>query len=180
MNERAIPAVAPVDRPVFVLGERAPASQLVRALGGTPTLYGMPPNRLLAELVWAVDRCAPIFEPITGLTEDLRPAAWYRELQLRQLQLSGKARTVEFSGLSAVRLCSLFPHSQLLVVRRLKRAMPRSRRVPDLAPGRLLEIDSEEPISRETLDQVLAFLGEPGEPLELDLSDGSLTTTVPS
>jgi hypothetical protein len=179
MNERTNPAVAPADRPVFVLGERAPASQLVRALGETPTLYAMPPNRLLAELVWAVDRCAPIFEPIAGLAEDLRPAAWYRELQLRQLQLSGKARTVEFSGLSAVRLCSLFPHAQLLVVRRLKRAMPRSRRVPELPPGRLLEIDSEEPMTPEALDRVLAFLGEPAEPLVLDLSDSSLSSSVP-
>lgn len=177
MDEGAVPPIAPVDRPVFVLGERAPAIQLMKALGETPTLFAMPVNRLLAELAWAVDRCAPSFEPISGLADLLLPAAWYRDVQLRQLRLSGKTRTIEYCGLSALRLCTMFPHAQFVVVRRIKRAMPRSRRMPELAQGRLLEIDSEEPITADTLESVLAFLGEPAESLVLDLSDGSLATT---
>lgn len=177
MREGAAPAIAPVDRPVFVLGERDPAIRLVEALGETPTLQAMPASRLLAELAWAVDRCAPSFESITGLDNRLLPGVWYRDVQIRQLQVSGKERTVEFSGLSAARLCILFPNAQFLVVRRTKRAMPRSRRLPQLPQGRLLEIDSEEPVTPEMLERVLAFLGEPAEGPVLDLSDETVART---
>src|SRR5688572_23371467 len=55
----------PVDRPVFVLGERTAATALVRALGDTPTLCAMPANRLLSDLVHALDRCSPDLKPLT-------------------------------------------------------------------------------------------------------------------
>ena len=58
-----------------------------------------------------------------------------------------------------------------MVVRHLERAIPRSRRLPDPERDRILEIDSQTVDDPETLERVLAFLGEPAEPLMLDLSD---------
>jgi hypothetical protein len=43
-------AGASTNRPVFVLGERASALEMVRALGETPMLYALPMNRLLPDL----------------------------------------------------------------------------------------------------------------------------------
>src|SRR6266508_3199550 len=145
MTKGAVPQVAPADRPVFVLGERAAAMELVRALGDTPTLSAMPANRLLADLVSAVDRYSPMFDPLAGVAAGFRPAAWYRDVQLAQLRVSGKARTVEFSGLPILRLCSLFPAAQFLVVRRVRRAVPHSRPLPVLGREKILQIDSEDP-----------------------------------
>jgi len=167
------PAVAPVDRPVFVVGERPAAMQLVRALGETTALCAMPPNRLLPDLALAVERCASDLDPLAGLERDgLRPpASWYREVQAACLRHSGKARSVEFSGLSVRRLDRLFPDAQFLVVHQLKRAIDRSRRLPALGPGRILEIGSDVPVTARTIDRVLAFLGQPAEQVVLDLSD---------
>jgi hypothetical protein len=168
------PAVDPVDRPVFVVGERPAAIQLVRALGETPDLCAMPPNRLLPDLALAVERCAADLEPLTGLERaGLRPpASWYREVQAARIQVSGKMRTVEFSGLSVQRLDLLFPGAQFLVVHQLKRrAVDRSRRLPPLGPGRILQISSDVPATAATLARVMAFIGEPAEQVLVDLSD---------
>ena len=167
------PAVDPVDRPVFVVGERPAAMQLVRALGETPDLCAMPPNRLLPDLALAVERCAADLEPLAGLERaGLRPpASWYREVQAARIRLAGKTRSVEFSGLSVQRLDRLFPDAQFLVVHQLKRAVDRSRRLPALGRGRILQIDSDVPATPATLARVIAFLSEPAEPVVVDLSD---------
>lgn len=172
MNSPSPAAEPSADRPVFVLGERAAAIQLVRALGDTPSFTAVPPNRLLADLASAVDRGAPAFGPVgSPVREALRPDRWYQEVLAAQLQAGGKARTVEFSGLSALRLCRYFPGAQLVVVRQLKRAMPPSRRVPPMEGHRILQVDSEGVDNPETVERVLAFLGEGPEGDELDLSD---------
>jgi hypothetical protein len=173
MSTPPVPAMSPVDRPVFVLGERTAAVQLVRALGDTPTLCAMSANRLLYDLVQALERCSRDLEPLIGSAhEDPQfPATWYRDVQAARLRGSGKTRTVEFSGLSILRLCELFPRAQFLIVRHLKRAIPPSRRLPAPELGRILEIDSEWVTTPGTLECVLSFLGESTEPVELDLSD---------
>ena len=48
-------------------------------------------------------------------------ARWYGDVQAGWLRASGKERTVEFSGLSVLRLCGLFPRAQFVVVHQLKR-----------------------------------------------------------
>ena len=63
MNTTPAPAAALVDRPVFVVGERPAAMQLVHALGETPGLCAMPLNRLLPDLALAVERCAADLDP---------------------------------------------------------------------------------------------------------------------
>jgi hypothetical protein len=166
------PVMTRVDQPVFVLGERAAAVQLARALGDTPTLCALPANRLLAEMVSATDRCAAVLGPLSGVARDgLRPARWYRDVQAAHLRASGKPRTVEYSGVSTLRLCQLFPGAQFVVVRQLQRAMPRSRILPAIERQRILEVDSGTVTLPDTLEHVLAFLGEPADTLELDLSD---------
>jgi len=167
----AIAAVSP-DRPVFVLGERAPALELVRALGATPAFYAMPGTRLLPDLVAAAGRARPTLGSLLGAgpPAGLLPARWYRDVQAAGLRHSGKARTVEFCGLSILVLCELFPAAQFVVVRQVKRAIPRSRRLPPLEPGRILEVDSAAAAAPESLSRALAFLGAP-PPVELDLSD---------
>jgi len=167
------PAMDPVDRPVFVVGERPAAMQLVRALGETPALCAMPPNRLLPDLALAVERSAADLEPLAGLERaGLRPpASWYRQVQAARIRLSGKPRSVEFSGLSVQRLDWLFPGAQFLVVHQLKRAVDRSRRLPALGSGRILQISSEVPATATTLARVMTFLSEPAEPVVVDLSD---------
>jgi len=172
MNTNA-PAMDPVDRPVFVVGERPAAMQLVRALGETPALCAMPPNRLLPDLALAVERSAADLEPLAGLERaGLRPpASWYRQVQAARIRLSGKPRSVEFSGLSVQRLDWLFPGAQFLVVHQLKRAVDRSRRLPALGSGRILQISSEVPATATTLARVMTFLSEPTEPVVVDLSD---------
>jgi hypothetical protein len=179
MNTSPVLPMAPVHRPVFVLGERNAALQLVRALGETPTLCAMPANRLLFELVHALDRCSRDLEPLTGSAHDgLRPpATWYRDIQAARLRGSGKTRTVEFSPLSILRLCELFPRGQFLVVRQLKRAIPPSRRLPAPELERILEIDSESATTPGTLERALTFLGESTGPVELDLSDDEVTSS---
>jgi hypothetical protein len=169
----------PVDRPVFVLGERTAATALVRALGDTPTLCAMPANRLLSDLVHALDRCSPDLKPLTDPAHGgLRPpTSWYRDVQAAALRGSGKIRTVEYSALSVLRLCELFPGAQFLVVRQLKRAMHPSRRLPAPELGRILEIDSESATTAGTLERALAFLGA-REPVELDLSDNQVTSSA--
>ena len=164
--------VAPVDRPVFVLGERAAATQLVRALGDTPNLCAMPANRLLYDLVRLLNRCSRDLGQLTDSPQAAfgPPATWYREVQVAQLRGSGKARTVEYSALSILRLCELFPWAQFLVVHQMKRALPPSRRLPLGELERILEIDSGSATTPATLERVLTFLGAT-EPVELDLSD---------
>lgn len=172
MSTPSLLNVASVDRPVFVLGERAAAMQLVGALGGTPTLSAAPHNRLLTDLVVAVERCTPAFGSMPDAArEGLRPATWYRDVQAAVLRATGKSRTVEFCGLAVVRLCDLFPAAQFVVVRQLNRAIPRSRRLPPMAIDRTLQVDSESVNTPETLELVLSFLGEPAESVELDLSE---------
>jgi hypothetical protein len=161
-----------VNRPVFVLGERPAAMALLRALGDTPTLCALPPNRLLAEVLSATDRCTAVLGPLNGLArEGLRPGAWYRDFQAAHLRASGKPRTVEYSGVSILRLCQLFPDAQFVVVRQLRRAMPPSRRLPALERGRILEVDSTTVDAPDTLELVLAFLGVVADTFVLDLSD---------
>ena len=185
MNTTPAPAAALVDRPVFVVGERPAAMQLVHALGETPGLCAMPLNRLLPDLALAMERCAADLDPLTALERDgLRPpASWYKEVQMARLRHSGKTRSVEFSGLSVFRLNRLFPEAQFLVVHRLKRAIDRSRRFPPLRPGRILEVGSDVAATATTLERVLTFLGEPAEQVVLDLSDervGSALVTPPA
>ena len=157
-------SLVPADRPVFVLGERAAAVQLVRTLGDTASLCAMPPIRLLADLVMAVDRCA-------GKTPALDPARWYGDVQAAQRRATGKGRTVEFSGLPILRLCRLFPTAQFVIVRATTRALPPSRRLPAQGVEKIFEVDSAEVTAPETLAGVLTFLGETGEALELDLTE---------
>jgi hypothetical protein len=178
MNTPSVP-LAPVDRPVFVLGERTAAVELVRALGDTPTLCALPTNRLLSDLVHALDRCSPDLEPLTGPAHEglPPPTTWYRDVQTACLRSSGKIRTVEYSALSVLRLCELFPGAQFLVVRQLKRAIHPSRRLPAPEPGQILEIDSESATSPGTLERALAFLSA-REPVELDLSDNEVTSSA--
>ena len=161
-------------RPVFVLGERAPAVEMVRALGRTPALYALPMNRLLPDLISAVTRGRPALEPVLGpeAVGGAVLAGWYREVQAAGLRRSGKTRTVEFSGLSILQLCDLFPTGQFVVVRQVKRAIPRSRRLPPLERRRIFEVDSAIAATPESLARVLAFLAEPADAVELDLSDG--------
>jgi len=175
MHDAPRSTVVSVDRPVFVLGERAAAVQLVRTLGNTDGLFAMPANRLLADLVVAADRGhAALGLKADAVWDNLAAARWYRDVQAANLRASGKRRTVEFSALSILRLCVLFPGGQFVVVRQLKRAMPPSRRLPPLEHGRILEIDSKSVDSSETLDRVLEFIGEPVPAVELDLSDQPL------
>jgi len=175
MHAESPPTVAAGHRPVFVLGERAAAVQLVRALGATDGLYAMPVTRLLTDLVAAVDRCYATLGPAADVPwASLAPAAWYRDVQAAYLRAGGKWRTVEYSGLSILRLCTLFPGAQFVVVRQLRRAMPPSRRLPALEHGRIMEIDSDRVGNPEALDRVLDFLGEPVRVVELDLSDQPL------
>jgi hypothetical protein len=163
------------DAPVFVLGERAAAVRLVRALGETEHLCALPVNRLLADLVSAVERTGARIEPGgSGTWQSHWPARWYRDLQAAYMGSSGKPRTVEFSGLSILRLCALFPGAQFVVVRQLRRAMPPSRRPPPLERGRILEVDSDDVDGPDTLEFVMDFLGEPVGAVELDLSDQPL------
>ena len=174
MNLSPVSGVVGIHRPVFVLGERAPALQLVQTLGQTPTLQAVPANRLLPELLAIAQRCAGRLELGTDLdAQGLRPARWYGDFQAAQLQASGKARTVEFSGLSILRLCQLFSWGQFVLVRHLERTIPRSRRVPAPERDRILEIDYQTVGDPETLERVLAFLDQPAGALVLDLSDHS-------
>lgn len=153
----------PLDRPVFVLGERAAAMPLIWALEATPNLCAMPANRLLRDLLLAVEHSYADLQSLTGLDrEGFRPpASWYREVQAARARHSGKVRTVEFSGLAVRRLNHMFPDAQFLVVHALERAIPRSRRLPPLPAGRILEVGSNVATDPETLEQVLAFLDEP-------------------
>jgi len=172
------PAVRLAGRPIFVLGERAPAMDLVWALGATPTLCAMPANRLLADLVAAVERGAAAVDPaVVFAGGEARPARWYGEVQAAWLELTGKARTVEFSGLSVLRLCELFPSAQFVVVRPLRRAIAPSRRLPELGRTRILEVDSGSVTAPVTLERVRAFLGEPAAPVEIDLSEERIVST---
>lgn len=174
MNVSPVSGVVGIHRPVFVLGERAPAVQLVEALGQTPTLHAVPANRLLPELLATAERCARHLELGTELdAHGLRPAWWHGDFQAAQLRASGKTRTVEFSGVSILRLCRLFPRGQFVLVRHLDRAIPRSRRVPAPEQDRILEIDYRTVDDAETLERVLAFLDQPAEAVVLDLSDAS-------
>jgi hypothetical protein len=174
MNVSPVPDVVGIRRPVFVLGERAPALQLVQTLGQTPTLQAVPANRLLPELLAAAERCTRRLDLGTDLdAQGLRPARWYGDFQAAQLRASGKTRTVEFSGLSILRLCHLFSWGQFVLVRHLERAIPRSRRVPAPERDRILEIDYQTVDDPETLERVLAFLDQRAEALVLDLSDRS-------
>jgi len=167
------------NQPVFVIGERPAAMELVRALAESPTLCAMPANRLLADLVSAADRCRPDLEALALSDGDGHrpPAGWYREVQAARTRITGKARTVEFSGLPVLRLCELFPSAQFVVVHPLTRAIPPSRRLPALRRGRILEVDSSSVAGAATLERVLAFLGEPAAEVELDLSDRSVPTS---
>ena len=165
-----------VNRPVFVLGERAAAVQLIEALGRTAALCAVPLNRLLFDLVVAVNRGSRSFVAADAPLDGFRPGAWYGDVHAALARAAGKPRTIEFSGLSVISLCEMFPAAQFVVVRQLKRAMPRSRRLPPLERGRILEIDSEAVDTAETLELVLAFLGEPAGAVVLDLSDGPLVT----
>jgi hypothetical protein len=166
------PPAAPINLPVFVLGERPAAMQLVGALGDTSALCRMPATRLLPELVAAADRWAPGFAELPGSGDHgLRPASWYRDVQAARLRSSGKSRTVEFSALSVLQLCRLFPRAQIVIVRQLTRALPRSRPLPALEQRRILEVDSDDPTSPGVFERVLAFLGEAVEADLLDLSD---------
>jgi hypothetical protein len=166
--------VVAVNRPVFVIGERAPAAQLVEVLGTTPTLQPVPPNRLLPDLLAAVERYSRRLPVGTDLApQGLHPEGWYGDFQVAQLRGSGKPRTVEFSGLSILRLCRLFPWGQFVVVRRLSRAIPPSRRPPGPELDKILEVDSQTVDGLDTLEWVLAFLGEPTGRLTLDLTDDS-------
>ena len=119
------------------------------------------------------ERSAADLEPLAGLERaGLRPpASWYRQVQAARIRLSGKPRSVEFSGLSVQRLDWLFPGAQFLVVHQLKRAVDRSRRLPALGSGRILQISSEVPATATTLARVMTFLSEPTEPVVVDLSD---------
>jgi len=173
MTTKLFPAADRVDRPVFVLGERPAAMQVVRALDDTPDFCAMPSNRLLSDLVSAVDRWLPDLEPLAALARDghVPPASWYREVQAARLAQTGKARTVEFSGVSVLRLCRLFPAAQFVVVRRLERAIPRSRQLPARGRERIVEIDCADTTTPEMLDHLLTFLGEPAAPVVVDLSD---------
>ncbi len=173
MTPKLFPASDRVDRPVFVLGERPAAIEAVRALGETPGFCAMPSNRLLSDLVWAVDRWLPDLEPLAALSRDgyVPPASWYREVQAARLAQTGKTRTVEFSGVSVLRLCRLFPAAQFVVVRRLERAIPRSRQLPTLGRDRIVEIDRADTTTPETLEHLLMFLGELAAPVVVDLSD---------
>jgi hypothetical protein len=173
-----LPLPAP-DRPVFVLGERQAAMQLVRALGDTPTLCALPGNRVLHDLLSAVERAGAELAPLAGSTPggSALAARWYRDVQAAWLRPSGKERTVEFSGLSVLRLCELFPSAQFVVVHQLKRAIPRSRRLPPSGRERILEVDSARAAEPDTIDDVLAFLGEP-EQVVLDLSDDRVVSTA--
>ena len=103
-------AVPPVDRPVFVLGERQAAMELIRALGDTATVCALPLSRLLPDLVSAVERAAPATEPLAvmGQGSPILPASWYREVQAGWLRFTGKTRTVEFSALSPVEKVAFF------------------------------------------------------------------------
>ena len=168
-----------IDRPIFVLGERIAAMELVRALGDTATLCAMPVNRLLSDLVHALDRCARDIKPLTVPADGgvRPPTTWYRDVQAACLHGSGKIRTVEYSALSVLRLCELFPGAQFLVVRQLNRALHHSRRLPAPEPGRILEIESESATTPGTLARALAFLGAM-EPVELDLSDNQVTSSA--
>jgi hypothetical protein len=150
---------------------------LVGALGDTPALCGMPAGRLLADLVAAADRNRSGLESLGDAAGGALPARWYRDVQVAALRHSGKARTVEFSGLSVLRLCQLFPTAQFVVVRQLKRAIPRSRRLPPLAEERILQVGSAGAATAETVGRVLAFLGETGPNTELDLSDERIRPT---
>jgi len=174
-------AVPPVDRPVFVLGERQAAMELIRALGDTATVCALPLSRLLPDLVSAVERAAPATEPLAvmGQGSPILPASWYREVQAGWLRFTGKTRTVEFSALSVLRLCHLFPTAQFVVVHQLRRAIPRSRRLPTLGRDRIIEVDSGRVTDPQTVERVLAFLHEPVEqvePAELELSDARMAT----
>jgi hypothetical protein len=173
--------MAAADRPIFVLGERAPAVQLVQALADTEGLCALPVSRLLRDLVDAADGYYAAVGPVAGpdlVRSSIAPARWYGEFQAAHRRVSGAWRTVEFSGLSLLRLCALFPGAQFVVVRRIRRAMPPSRRPPVQEKERILEIDSAAAGSRETLGRVLNFLGEPVR-FELDLSDTALPSATP-
>jgi len=150
--------------------------EIVRALGDTPALAALPGNRLLRDLLAAADRSRTELEPLAGpvLGAANLAAGWYRDVQAAWLRARGKDRTVEFSGLSVLRLCQLFPTAQFVVVRQLRRAVPRSQRFPVTGRERILEIDSDRVADPETLRRVLAFLGEGVEQIVLDLSDGSI------
>jgi hypothetical protein len=173
--------VVAAHRPVFVLGERTPAVHLVQALGDTPTLRAVPANHLLPELLAAAERCARRLEPGTDpASHGLRPADWYGAFQAAQLQASGKDRTVEFSGMSILRLYQLFPWAQFVVVRHLQRAIHRSRRLPGPERDRILEVDSQSVDHPGTLERVLAFLGEAAALPVVDLSDQPTATIARS
>ena len=178
MSSAPVPLLPAPDRPVFVLGERPAAMELVRALGETPALCALPGNRVLRDLLSAVERARADLEPLAGSTPggSALAARWYRDVQAAWLRTSGKDRTVEFSGLSVLRLCELFPSAQFVVVHQLKRAIPRSRRLPPSGRERILEVDSARATDPDTIEDVLDFLGEP-EQVVLDLSDDRVVTT---
>ena len=178
MHALSASAVPPADRPVFVVGEREPALDLVRALGDTSTLCAMPASRLLQDLVQAVERCPVDLDSLGAAGDALRrPANWYREVQVAHTRASGKIRSVEFSGMALRRLHHLFPHAQFLVVHRLNRAIPPSRRLPALAPEWILEVDSGVAATAEAVERVLTFLGEVTESVVVDLSDHRMRST---
>ena len=169
----AYPSALP-DRPVFILGERGPASTLLRALGATPDFCALPVNRLLYDLLLAVERSYPDLVDLHPVWASCPPPArWYREVQQARAEREGKPRTVEFSGLAVARLLHLFPEAQFVVVHVLRRPVPRSRRIPALPPGRVLEVDTDQVGSGATLLRVLDFLEDSPAEVVVDVTDAA-------
>jgi hypothetical protein len=163
------------DSPVFILGERAPATALLHALGSTPDFCAMPPNRLLYDLLLAMERSYGDLDDLSALWADGPPAArWYREVQRARAAQEGKPRTVEFSGLAVARLRYLFPEAQFVVVHTVRRPLPRSRRIPALPPGKLLEVDPEATELGSMLHTVLEFLAAAPPARVVDIRDAPL------
>lgn len=163
------------DRPVFVLGERGPATALLLALGSTPDFCALPVNRLLYDLLQAMERSyADLGDLQTLWTEGPPASRWYREVQLARAASEGKRRTAEFSGLAAARLLYLFPEAQFVVVHTVRRPRRRSRRLPALTPGRILEIDPASVGLDSTLRAVLEFLTPAGMRQVVDITDAPM------
>jgi len=149
------------------------AEELTRRLGETPFLCAVPGKRLLRDLVEAVSRSqrdsAPLMLP--GDPGSRPPASWYRDVQAEHARRSAKPRTVEFSGLAVDRLSEMFPSCQFILVRNFDHLPARSRRIPPLPPGRLLEVPTTTVDDDATLDRILAFLGEGWTETIIDLAD---------
>lgn len=148
------------DRPVFVVGERVPAEDLVRALGATPDLCAVPTTRLLRDLVDAVERGQKALAPLWPGADGAGPvgaAAWYRDVQASHALAAGKPRTVEFCGLGAGRLASLFPVAQIVRVQ-TGAGRRRPRPLASLPATRLMEVSTEAARGGSALAEVLSFL----------------------